>query len=247
MTDELAERIASVVRNCSGRENAILFSGGLDSSVIAWVLKGWAPFTAYAGGLEGSHDLLWARRASTLLGIPLITVVFREGEVLETAAWLYSEYELSVVEVSFEVPLVLVLRQVREGRVFTGQGADELFGGYRKYLENPSLMDADLERVISVTSRREMEIAERLGKELFMPYLHPEVVEIVRDIPPEERIAGGVRKRILREVAKHMGMPGEIVTKEKKAVQYGSGVMKVLRREARKRGVSVERLLRELA
>jgi asparagine synthase (glutamine-hydrolysing) len=247
MMEALAEALVRAVRDGVGRENALLFSGGLDSSVTAWILQGCAPFTAYAGGLEGSHDLLWAKKASNLLGIPLVTVVFREGEVLRTAAWLYSEYGLSVVEVSFEVPLVLVLRRVRERTVFTGQGADELFGGYRKYLEDPSLMNADLERVISTTSRREMEIARQMGKELVMPYLHPEVVKIVRAISPEERIAGGVRKRILREAAERMRMPREIVAKEKKAVQYGSGVMRVLKREARRRGMSVEGLLRELA
>ncbi len=247
MIEDLVEALVKGVRECAGSENALLFSGGLDSSVIAWILRDCAPFTAYTGGLEGSHDILWARRASTLLGIPIVAVVFGEEEVLRTAAWLYSEYGLSVVEVSFEVPLVLLLRRVREKTVFTGQGADELFGGYRKYLDDPSLMNVDLERVISITSRREMEIAGRMGKKLVMPYLHPEVVEVVSPIPPERRVAGGVRKRILREVAERMRMPREIVAKEKKAVQYGSGVMRVLKREARRRGMSVEGLLRELA
>jgi hypothetical protein len=118
-----------------------------------------------------------------------------------------------------------------------GQGADELFGGYRRYLETATLAD-DLARDIAgleAQATRDQSVAALFGVYLSMPYLDMRVVRAALAIPAGEKVRDGKRKVPLRRVAERH-LPAEIAWHEKKAMQYGSGIWKVLQRLARKNG-----------
>ena len=68
------------------------------------------------------------------------------------------------------------------------------------------------------------------GSLLTMPYLDERIIYNVYNLPLEFKISRGVRKVLLRAAAKHAGVPEELVAKEKKAAQYGTGIERVLRR-----------------
>jgi len=70
---------------------------------------------------------------------------------------------------------------------------------------------------------------------LSYPYLDGRVVSAARALPAREKVAGGVRKRALREVAERF-LPREVAWREKKAMQYGTGIWRELRRLARRKG-----------
>ena len=122
-------------------------------------------------------------------------------------------------------------------RIITGQGADELFGGYTRYLETPTLAE-DLERDFAGLEQqadRDQAVAALHGTYLSLPYMDVRVVRAAHAIPAADKVKDGRRKIPLRQVAERH-IPAEFAWYEKKAMQYGSGVWKVLQKLARKNG-----------
>ncbi|MCS7145487.1 MAG: asparagine synthase-related protein [Aigarchaeota archaeon] len=237
------ELLASVRRSVS-RGCAVLFSGGLDSSVLLslCLTLGLNPL-AISAGLTGSHDLLASKRAAELLGADYLEVALSEKEIVESRNYLARNLPLrSKMDEALAVLIyVSSLRAVLDGRrqVVSGQGADELFGGYMKYLRL-----AKSSGVVAAVAEMKKDLSElwvaglprdyasaALGGALFtVPYLDERIVSNTYNLPPEFRISGGVRKVVLREVARVAGLPEELVEREKKAAQYGTGIERVLKR-----------------
>ncbi|MEM2979617.1 MAG: asparagine synthase C-terminal domain-containing protein [Methanomassiliicoccales archaeon] len=81
-------------------------------------------------------------------------------------------------------------------------------------------------------------------KEIVHPYLDEKFLDFVLQIPIDERMRNGVRKGLLREVARRLGL-GEIASLDKKAAQYGSGIMKTMKKAARKRKIHLKELVEQ--
>ncbi len=216
-------------------KGSIAFSGGLDSSLIAFLALQKGDFTGYVAGMEGSHDILWAEKAAELIGLPLHRIIIDENDIRKA----YHEIrELlgtdNLVVISFEMPLYFVAMHSSSNIIVSGQGADELFGGYKRYesMDPETLereMKRDLEELIGSGIERDRNIAKHFGKELVTPYLSRDFLDIVLERSALQRKGMG-RKEMLREIAKIAGLPEELWKKEKKAAQYGSGIMKVLKK-----------------
>lgn len=243
--DGWARRVASVLqdsveRSLAGADDAaVAFSGGLDSSVVAiLVSRRLERTTLYTVGLSGAKDLLVSKLCAEVLGLRerLVRLEVNDNEVLAAArAILGLIPDCRPVEVSFFIPSYLVSVHARERTVFTGDGADELFGGYHRYLamEPPRLaasLEADVRSLLAAGIQRNRLLARSVGKELVTPFLSDAVVELALSIPPEHKVAGGQRKLVLRKAAELLGVPTDISNLPKAAAQYSSSVMKVLRR-----------------
>ncbi len=243
--EELADALARLLSSLTPSECAISFSGGLDSSIIAYIFRR-ENISLHAVGFEGSHDLLNARKSAEILGLPLGEMLISDEDVSEAIVELWDiAGPMSAVEISFELPLYFVARDVHED-ICTGQGADELFGGYAKYLEHEELMEHDLNTLLQITAPREKKMVQHFGHTLNTPYLSEDIVEFSKKVPVDCKIRNGVRKYVLREAARIIGVPEEIVTREKKAAQYGSGIWKSMRRQAKRSGLSVEGWIKTL-
>lgn len=243
--------MSSILENLlSGRECAILFSGGLDSSVIAALAAKCSNPILYTVGLHESHDILAARKSSVFLNIPLREIIVTEDEIVDAIpvlADLISSRDPVVI--SYELPLYFVASNARESLLVSGQGADELFAGYKRYesLSGQMLlqrMQEDLSRLLSEGVETERKIARLFHKEIVHPYLDEKFLDFVLQIPIDERMRNGVRKGLLREVARRLGL-GEISSLDKKAAQYGSGIMKTMKKAARKRKIHLKELVEQ--
>jgi len=214
---------------------AIAFSGGLDSSVIAKVASESACPVLYTVGLRGCKDFDAAVKAADILGLPLKLIEIKEKDVLEAVPLLAQVIANdSKLIISYELPLWFVCKNCKENVVVSGQGADELFGGYAKYQklkaeELLAKLKIDSEAVKNEGVVLERAIARHFGKGLLTPYLDNDIFSFALTLPLEEKINGGERKIILREVARLLGL-GEISQRKKRAAQYGSGIAKILRR-----------------
>ncbi|WP_292728361.1 asparagine synthase C-terminal domain-containing protein [Methanoculleus sp.] len=246
----LEEAIVTAV-SLRSDEGVVAFSGGVDSGLVA----GLARLPCVTVGIEGSHDSAWAAKAARMMGLDLTIVSPTEEEVVEALARVVQVIPdpTNPVEASIAATMYFAAAWAGEQghtRILAGQGADELFGGYARYLTSPDLA-AELERDFADLRRqgtRDQAVATLHGAYLSMPYLDVRVVRAARSIPAAERVRGGVRKYPLRVVAERR-IPPEIARAEKKAMQYGSGIWRIIQRLSRKNGYkkSVQGYLTEIS
>jgi asparagine synthase (glutamine-hydrolysing) len=253
----LKSSLCDSVKKCIGDAEAIgiLFSGGLDSSLLAHLAKTYAEdarIRLYTVGTVVSHDMIKAKQASSILNMELRQVVVRgpeiESALPEVAEIIGSNHP---VRLSFSLPLYFGLKSIREKVIFSGQGADELFGGYARYLKmgEPELeaaLKGDVEELISKDIKMDYAIASHFRKNLRTPYLDDYFVAQAMAIPLQYKVNDGQRKIALREAAVQLGLSAELAQREKKAAQYSSGIIKELRHIAKRRGMQVNELIEHL-
>jgi asparagine synthase (glutamine-hydrolysing) len=228
---------------------AIAFSGGLDSSLIAALCP---EAELYSVGMAGSHDIIQTKKAAHLLGMEN-KLHFQELTVDDVVTAL--PYVIRAIEsakpqkVSIAMPLFFASKNAHDDGhrvMLSGQGADELFAGYKRYgsmkpeeLENALLRDLD--NIAKNNLERDDAASMANAVELRVPYLDREVVELALRIAPELKVHNSVRKYILRLAAGKL-LPEELAMKEKKAAQYSSGIYSAIEKLAKKNGFKGERI-----
>lgn len=239
---ELAEAIEMSVRRNVARRCCVLFSGGLDSSLLARALQnvGARPL-ALTIGLEGSHDKNAARNAAVEMGIDNILIEPEIDELGEYSAYLRRCLYLgSPMDVALALLVFIAASEASSlGRrqLVAGQGADELFGGYAKYQSmlrsgGPEAAERQMMRDVgslwSGSVPRDYAAAAMGGCLLTLPYLDREVASYALALPLRDKVSEGERKLILRRVAARLGLPPSIAHRPKKAAQYGTGFQRVV-------------------
>ncbi len=210
----------------------ILFSGGIDSSILAYLTD--APLVVC--GLEDSQDITFARKAAQLLHRECTELILSEKDVRDIIPEVLSLIdEKTFMNLEIGVLMYYICKNLDADILISGQGADELFGGYKKYEdafhkgENvKSVMRKDLDK-ISCGLERDRHIAEPFNKRIRYPYCDLNVVEKALGVP-DYLLFTPQRKEFLRRVAQLLNLPQEIVSRPKKALQYGSGIHKTLKR-----------------
>lgn len=217
----------------------VLFSGGVDSSVLADGLRGHADLELLTVGTTSSVDLRQGEAAARLLELPWRGAVVGLAEVQDVIAAGGDDLNGTTGTVrSVAVSFAVAVAQSRPSRLLTAQGVDELFLGYAHFR---GLAGAELEAryradLASLTERewpRAVRIGARLHREIFTPFLEPALRATCEAIPLAERAAGAEAKPWLRAWAEARGLPAEIVHRPKKALQYGSGIDRLLRAHSR--------------
>jgi asparagine synthase (glutamine-hydrolysing) len=216
---------------------AVAFSGGLDSTVVAYLVSRRLDRTVlYTVGMPGAKDISRSKETATTLGLAArhVPIELNENEVLAAAASMRRLLPgLGTLETSFLLPAYLVFLRCNGKGVFTGDGADELFGGYHRYLSMDdetlaSSLRTDTRLLLCSGIARNRLLAASAGKELRTPFLSDNIVELAGRIPTRMKVNGGVRKLVLRRAAELLGLPPAVFNAPKTAAQYGSSVAKVL-------------------
>ena len=240
----------SVVKRVEGlREVGVIFSGGVDSSYLALLLKEISEnvplkIKLYAVGVEGSKDVEAAIYASKFLNLDLEICEVTEDmirEALPSVVNAIGDDNLMKVGVGLTTYFATKLAAEDGMRVaISGQGADELFGGYKRYLQ--SFVDGtlnwtlrqDMSNMYHVNLERDDACSMLNSVELRLPFLDKTLVELVLNIPDNKKIVSmhdEMRKSILRKLAFEEGLDYEIAYRPKKAAQYGTGIDKILRKK----------------
>ncbi|MCI4350503.1 MAG: asparagine synthase-related protein [Thermoplasmata archaeon] len=243
-TDAAPARLSSLIQRAVHRlvdatpNLSLLYSGGLDSSTVATAAAASAPLLVAIGTRE-SRDLESARSGAHLLGLRLLTRVVEEADVRSAMVrWATEIAGVREPQRSVLIATGLALEAAPGPRVLCGQGADELFHGYAHF-ENLAPNDAgiraaaDFEQLRVVDWPRARRLAQRLGRELVSPFFDTELVEWVQTLPAQVHRAPDGRKPLLRAAAALLGVPRELIARPKRALQYGSGVYRMVRRADR--------------
>jgi asparagine synthase (glutamine-hydrolysing) len=141
--------------------------------------------------------------------------------------------------------------------MLAGQGADELFGGYQRYVKEycskgekvSKTMFSDVLGLYESNLERDLKITGFFDVELRLPFGAFDLAEYALTLPLEckfEPKPDTLRKLVLRRVALNAGVPKSIADKPKKAVQYSTGINDALKRIAKKQQKTVNQYITEL-
>lgn len=236
--NELGAALKSAVSKAltgSGRAG-LLFSGGLDSAILAFLAKksGANPLLITTG-TKNSEDILFSRKIAAELGMELEEKVLSPSEIHE----LYKKTAELTGEASFmKIELGLLLLACCEAAkergiqlLVSGAGAEELFLGYHSHSQKctagedlESLRRRELAGLYEKDMRRSEGIAKAFGIRLALPFLGEKVVKAAFSIPAKENFKGGENKAVLRRLARELGVPESACSRRKRAMQYGSGI-----------------------
>jgi len=241
---------------------AVAFSGGVDSSVVAVLAENVGlDVQLVSVGLEGQREVLFAEEAAEALGLPLYLQTYTVNELEQTLAkvlWLTEEPH--AINACIAVPfywLAETASKLGYPVLLAGQGADELFGGYQRYLTEyvgsgaeavEETMFHDVENAYSVNFQRDNQICSFHGVELRLPFIDRDVVDFSLRLPLRLKlnsVEDRLRKRVLRRAAHNLEIPSFLADKPKKAVQYTTGVTKALQRLAKDEGLTLREYVKK--
>lgn len=241
----------SIQRRVNGlKEVAVAFSGGLDSSLVAFLAnKLGIKVNLLHVSLENQDETEGAIEAADALNLPLQVDLFKESDVeriLPKVVELIEEAD--PIKASIGVPFYWVAEKTAEAGfrvLLAGQGADELFGGYQRYVSEcckdggaaaRKTMFTDVVRIHESNLERDLKITSFHDVELRVPFGSYDLAKFALSLPVELKIenkADTLRKLVLRKAALNAGLPNTIVDKPKKAVQYSTGINNAIKRIAK--------------
>jgi len=236
---------------------AVAFSGGLDSSVIAVLAKLCEiEVQLISVGLADQEEIQYAKKAAKALDMPHHVQTYgieHVKEVLPQVLWLTEQP--NIVNAGIAIPLywaAKIASQLKCCVMLAGQGGDELFGGYQRYLTKcrqsiASVNEAmyhDVACSYETNFQRDNSICAFHKVELRLPFVDSKVIQYALSLPVKLKIASAedlLRKRVLRKVAQNLKLPSFIVNRRKKAIQYATGVDKALRKLAKEEGLTLQK------
>ena len=234
MLEKLSQKLYDVLENsCSLSESSLIsLSGGLDSSIIAYLLR-----QRVSRGVAViaedfiSTDLTYSQLVSKELEIPLSLYNVKTTAILEAIEQTIKILKnFNDIEIRNNVVMYLAIKWAKdngEKSIITGDGADELFAGYNFLLhKSESELEDELKRISSIMHFPTQKIGDALGVSVESPFLNPDVVELAKKIPPRMKVNTQNDKRygkwILRKTFENF-LPKKITWREKSPMQDGSG------------------------
>jgi len=226
----------------------VLLSGGLDSSVTSAIAKRyaakrieskdikdawWPQLHSFVIGLEGSPDLAAARKVADHIGTVHheIHYTIQEGlDAIKDVIYHLETYDVTTVRAS--TPMYMLARVIKSmgiKMVLTGEGADELFGGYLYFHKAPNAKEFHKELLRKISKLhlydclRANKSLAAWGVEGRVPFLDKEFIDVAMRINPEDKMIkdGRIEKWVVRKAFEDC-LPESVVWRQKE--QFSDGV-----------------------
>jgi len=235
--------IDAVVSRIPKKKFGILFSGGIDSSLIAFIAKKHkAKFICYAVGLENAADIEAAKKAAKLMKINLKFKVFSLEEAARVIKKTVKIVGTDTVKVGVGSVVVAGMELAKKDKVdflFGGLGSEEIFAGYERHVAVKDINKECWRGLKAMWQRdlvRDFAIAEKMKFKTATPFLDDDLIKAAMSVDGKKKINKKYKKVILRKIAEEMGLPKEIAWRKKQAAQYGSKFDRAIYRLARRNG-----------
>lgn len=215
----------------------LLFSGGLDSVLLAKLLKDMdIKFTCYTASVGESEDLRFARKAAKELGLKLKETIVS----IEDFEKILKKVNITdVVHAGIAATFWIACEQAKKDKIetiFSGLGSEEIFADYerhRKAVDVNKECKKGLARMYEKDVVRDKIVTKKHDLKLKTPYLDSEVIDFALSIPGKYKVKNGLGKFVLREIALDLGISEELAMRRKKATQYGSNADKTIAKLAK--------------
>jgi asparagine synthase (glutamine-hydrolysing) len=226
----------------------VLISGGLDSSLIAAIASKyrkkrvesgdqeeawWPRLHSFAVGLEDSPDLKYARKVANYIGTVHHEIIFTIQEAFDAIRdVIYHLETFDVTTIRAATPMYLMARKIKSmgiKMVLSGEGADEVFGGYLYFHKAPNDKEfyEETVRKLFLLSKYDCLRANKAtaawGVETRVPFLDKEFLDFAMGFDPHEKMCSGdkIEKYVLRKAFEGY-IPEEILWRQKE--QFSDGV-----------------------
>ena len=247
---EIAEAIVNAIKKRVMQKFGILFSGGVDSSLIAFVAKQLkCNFTCYTVGIENSDDIAWAQKIANEYGFNLKYKILSLDEfenIVKNVVKLLNDADIVKVSVGSVLYAGGKLALADSNNIlFGGLGSEEIFAGYQRHEEalqnnNFEALHKEcwngLRNMWQRDLTRDFAIAKHLGLDLRTPFLDKELIKAAMNVHPMLKLDSKNKKVILREAAEFIGLNKEFAWRKKQAAQYGSNFVNGIEKLAKKKG-----------
>ncbi|PMN98618.1 asparagine synthase B [Vibrio splendidus] len=248
--EELTEALEAAVKRqlMTDVPYGVLLSGGLDSSITSAVAKRfaamrieddeqseawWPQLHSFAVGLENAPDLIAAREVADKIGTVHheMTYTIQEGlDAIRDVIYHIETYDVTTIRAS--TPMYLLARKIKAmgiKMVLSGEGADEIFGGYLYFHKAPNAKEFHEETVRKLLALSMFDCARAnkslaaWGVEGRVPFLDKEFIDVAMRLNPEDKMCGNgkMEKHILRECFEDY-LPDSIAWRQKE--QFSDGV-----------------------
>ena len=248
--DEVRQALEDAVRRqlMSDVPYGVLLSGGLDSSVTSAIAKKyaerrieaddkeqawWPQLHSFSVGLDGSPDLVAAKKVADHIGTIHHEIVFtiQEGlDAINDVIYQLETYDITTIRAS--TPMYLMARVIKSmgiKMVLSGEGADELFGGYLYFHKAPNAEEFH-EETVRKLSKLHMYDCLRANKSLAawgiegrVPFLDKEFMDVAMRVNPQDKMINNERmeKWVVRKAFEDM-LPESVAWRQKE--QFSDGV-----------------------
>ena len=248
--EEIRQGLMSAVKRqlMSDVPYGVLLSGGLDSSVISAISERfsstrvedggetrayWPRLHSFAVGLKGAPDLAKAKLVADYIGTVHheINYTIQEGlDAIRDVIYFIETYDVTTVRAS--TPMYLLARVIKSmgiKMVLSGEGADEIFGGYLYFHKAPSPEEFHKETVRKLSKLYQYDCLRAnkslaaWGVEGRVPFLDKEFLDIAMTIDPSYKMCPGktIEKKVVRDAFTDM-LPEEVAWRQKE--QFSDGV-----------------------
>jgi len=212
----------------------VFLSGGLDSSIIAAVMKSHIPdLHSFSVGVQDSPDILASREVAAYLGTRHHEYIYEEEEmkeILPRVIYYLESFDMPLVRSAIPGYFVSRLARGFVKVILTGEGSDELFSGYHhlKKFDDPEELSRELYEITSRLHNTNLQRTDRMsmahGIEARVPFLDAAFIDLVSTLPVDRIRAedGQMEKWILRKAFESY-LPEQIVWRRKQKFSEGAG------------------------
>ncbi len=241
--------LRAIEKRLPDKKFGILFSGGIDSTIIAYVCRKLKrDFICYTAGLEEegmseADDIKYAKKIAKEYGL---TIKVKKLNLEQTREHVEKVVPLiednNVVKVGVALTFYAACQLAKKDKVkviYSGLGSEEIFAGYERHKKSQHINKeclAGLRKMYERDLYRDDVITMNNNLELRLPFLDKELVQYALTIPEKYKLSAKQNKIILRDIAKGLGIKEEFSQRPKKAAQYGSKFDRALQKLAKKEG-----------
>jgi asparagine synthase (glutamine-hydrolysing) len=230
-TEEILEVFDEVIKDYSA--DALMLSGGLDTSIIGYLISRYFKPQTVCVGFSGRHapDIHYSKLVAKRFAFQHYIKLFTLKEANEAAEYVVKTLKtFDPMEIRNDIAIYLGMKYLKDAgvkSVISGDGSDELFAGYSFLFKlKPREVDEWTRGIIKRWFFAAKPLGKSLGLKVLQPFLDDRIIELALKIPTEFKIAehnGVIHGKYVLRRAFEESLSDEVIWREKHPIETGSG------------------------